>query len=131
MKDLITVAKALSDENRVRSILALRKGELCACQIIELLNLAPSTVSKHLSILRQAGLVECRKEERWMYYRLPRHLGANAMRQRALDWVFESLAGRELSAVDSKRLSRILAIDREVLCRKRLGRVPGYRGKTI
>jgi len=48
----------------------LSGGELCACQIIEMLGLAPSTVSKHMSILRQAGLVETRKEGRWIYYRL-------------------------------------------------------------
>jgi DNA-binding transcriptional ArsR family regulator len=47
-------------------------GELCVCQIIELLGLVPSTVSKHMSILKQAGLVENRKEARWMYYRLPK-----------------------------------------------------------
>lgn len=65
------IGKALSDPNRVRALMALRKGELCVCQIIELLNLAPSTVSKHMSILRQAGLVESRKDSRWVYYRIP------------------------------------------------------------
>ena len=71
MKDFVAVTKALSDRNRIRALLALRRGELCVCQIIALLGLAPSTVSKHMSILKQAGLVKSRKEERWMHYSLP------------------------------------------------------------
>ena len=71
MREFMNITGALGDETRVRTLLALRKGELCVCQITELFGLAPSTVSKHLSILYQAGLVEARKEGRWMYYRLP------------------------------------------------------------
>ena len=70
MWDFMAVTKALADENRVRMLLALQKQELCVCQIIELVKLAPSTVSKHMSILRSAHLVDARKDGRWMYYRL-------------------------------------------------------------
>lgn len=66
MFNFINITKALAEENRVRILLALEGRELCVCQIFELLDLAPSTVSKHLSILRQARLVEGRKEGRWM-----------------------------------------------------------------
>ena len=62
MREFMTVIKALAEENRVRVVLALRERELCVCQIVELLGLAPSTVSKHLSILYQAGLLESRKD---------------------------------------------------------------------
>jgi arsenate reductase len=68
--DFMTITKALSDPHRVRALLALRKGEMCVCQLIELFGLAPSTVSKHMSILKQAGLVSNRKDNRWVYYRL-------------------------------------------------------------
>src|ERR1051325_2974904 len=71
MTSFMTITKALSDPGRVRILLALRRGELCVCQITELFGLAPSTVSKHLSVLTHAGLVVPRKEERWVYYRLP------------------------------------------------------------
>ena len=71
MKDCLNITKALADENRLRMLLALQDGELCVCQITELMGLAMSTVSKHLSILYQAGLVNARKEGRWMYYSLP------------------------------------------------------------
>ena len=55
MRDFMAITKALSDPNRVRILLALRDGELCVCQITELFGFAPSTVSKHLSILHGAG----------------------------------------------------------------------------
>jgi ArsR family transcriptional regulator len=67
---ILNITKALSDENRLRAIMMLSGGELCVCQIIQMLGLAPSTVSKHMSILRQAGLVQTRKDGRWMHYRL-------------------------------------------------------------
>ena len=70
MEKFISVAKALCDTHRVRALLALRNGELCVCQIIELMNLAPSTVSKHMSVLKVAGLVQSRKDGRWIYYRM-------------------------------------------------------------
>ena len=60
MNDLLTITNALADEGRLRALAALFPGELCACQIIELLGLAPSTVSKHMAILRHAGLVQSR-----------------------------------------------------------------------
>jgi len=63
----MNLTKALADESRVRAVLALRQGELCVCQITELFGFAPSTVSKHLSILFQANLVESRKDGRWIY----------------------------------------------------------------
>jgi len=50
--------KALADENRIRLIVTLKGRELCVCQLIELLVLAPSAVSKHLSILKNARLID-------------------------------------------------------------------------
>jgi len=67
MRDLLRITKALADPNRVRVLLALQRGELCVCQISELFQLAPSTISKHLSILHNAGLIESRKDERWCF----------------------------------------------------------------
>ena len=66
----MAITKALSDPNRVRILLALKHGELCVCQITELFGFAPSTVSRHLSILHHAHLILSRKSERWVYYRL-------------------------------------------------------------
>ncbi len=68
---MLAITNAHADESRVRELLALRHGQLCVCQIVELPQLAASTVSKHLSILWQAGLVESRKTGRWVYYMIP------------------------------------------------------------
>ena len=51
MQQVLTIAKAIGDESRARALFALREGELCLCQIIDLLKLSPSTVSKHMDVL--------------------------------------------------------------------------------
>lgn len=114
----MAITKALSDPNRVRILLSLRRGELCVCQITELLELATSTISKHLSILHQAGLILSRKTERWVYYRLPDKAAPVAVRE-ALDWVCKSLAKTDEAAADAVKLKKILKIDPVELCRRR------------
>ena len=66
------VMKAVADPTRVRIIKMLEGGELCVCQIIAVLALSPSTVSKHLALLKSAGLVNDRKEKKWVHYSLDR-----------------------------------------------------------
>ena len=117
----MNITKALADENRLRMLLALQQGELCVCQITELMGLAMSTVSKHLSILYQAGLVNARKEGRWMYYSLPGKGVPTAARE-AVAWVRRSLAGKERIAEDAKRLNKVLAMDVTELCKRQCGK---------
>ncbi len=117
MREFMNITKALADENRVRTLLALRRGELCVCQITELFGLAPSTVSKHLSILFQAGLVESRKEGRWIYYKLPDRKAPVVVRE-ALDWIEKSLADKPHVLEDSKQLKKILKQDPADLCKR-------------
>ena len=112
----LSVARAVADESRVRALMALRGRELCVCQIVELLRLAPSTVSKHMSILKQAGLVRLRKEGRWVYYRLVGSEGAPDVDE-ALSWLGRSLARDPIVKEDSARLKEILRISPEQLCR--------------
>lgn len=64
--------KAVSDPTRVRILKMLEGGELCVCQIIAVLALSPSTVSKHLFLLKSVGLVNDRKEKKWVHYSLDR-----------------------------------------------------------
>ena len=115
MFEFLNITKALAEENRVRILLALEDRELCVCQIIKLLELAPSTVSKHMAVLRQARLVDGRKDGRWMYYRLADESAPVTVTE-ALGWVKTSLAGNGRICEDAKRLKEILKIDREVLC---------------
>jgi len=65
-----TVMKAVADPTRVRILKMLEGGEFCVCQIIAVLALSPSTVSKHLFLLKSAGLVNDRKEKKWVHYSL-------------------------------------------------------------
>jgi len=120
MKEFLNITKALADENRLRMLMALQGGEICVCQITELMGLAMSTVSKHLSILYQAGLVNARKEGRWMYYSLPGK-GTSAAAHEALTWVRRSLEGNERMAEDEKRLKKVLAMDLSDLCKRQCG----------
>jgi ArsR family transcriptional regulator, arsenate/arsenite/antimonite-responsive transcriptional repressor len=121
MRALMTITKALADERRVRTLLALRQGELCVCQITELFGLAPSTISKHLSILHQAGLVDSRKDGRWIYYRLPQNGPAAAARD-AIRWLEKASADDPVIAEDSQRLKKILCLDPVELCKKQCGK---------
>ena len=91
MKDVLSVTKALSDGNRLRTVMALRDMiELCVCQVTEMLGLAPATVSRHMSILQNAGLVESRKNGRWVFYRLSEASKTEPI-VTVMDWLGESL----------------------------------------
>jgi ArsR family transcriptional regulator len=115
MFEFLNITKALAEENRLRILLALEHQELCVCQLIELLKLAPSTVSKHVSILRQARLVKGRKDGRWIFYQLVGD-GSPVEVKEAIAWVKKSLSQNERIQLDRKCLEEILKIDREVLC---------------
>jgi ArsR family transcriptional regulator len=70
MRDLISLGQAIADPTRVRIIAALRRGELCVCELVDALEISQSTLSTHLQVLRQTGMVSTRKEGRWIYYSL-------------------------------------------------------------
>lgn len=92
------------------------------CQITELLLLAPSTVSKHLSLLKQAGLVESRKQGRWIFYRIADDENASPEAHPALQWAVAALARDPLVVEDARRLKAILREDPEQLCRRQSAR---------
>lgn len=106
MTSVLRITKALGDETRLRALAALRDGELCLCHIVGLLGLAPSTVSKHMDILCQAGLAKRRKDGRWCYFRLAGP-GAPPAVRRALRWVLGTLAADATIARDAERVARL------------------------
>lgn len=114
----LEILKALADRNRLRIVAALgRYDELCACQITELLQVTGATASRHLSVLQHAGVLDSRKEGRWIYYRL-----ASPERHEALlDWVAAACRDEELFEADACKLDEIVNIGREELCRKQRG----------
>jgi len=119
MKQLLSITKALSDANRVRILLMLRERDLCVCQIIEVLGLAPSTVSKHLSLLQQAGLIVTRKEGRWVHCRLPGADVASQAVAEMLEWVGENGVRDTQAREDARHLRRTLKISPETLCQRK------------
>lgn len=70
LKEYLKVMKALSDRNRVKIIKMLESREMCVCELHAALEVAQPTVSKHLKILEEAGLISSRKDSMWVYYRL-------------------------------------------------------------
>jgi ArsR family transcriptional regulator, arsenate/arsenite/antimonite-responsive transcriptional repressor len=69
-RDYVNVFKALSDPNRIRIVKMLGERQLCMCEVREMLTLSNSTVSKHLTILRNADLLLDSKEGKWVNFRL-------------------------------------------------------------
>ncbi len=67
--------KALGDDNRLRIIeLIASQGEMCACRILDELDIAQPTLSHHMKLLKDAGLVKARKQGRWMHYSMDRSM---------------------------------------------------------
>ncbi len=117
MRELLAVMKALADPSRLRIVAALHGRELCLCQVVELVGLATSTVSRHMSILEQARLVDARKDGRWTYFRLAGEQGRPEASEAAA-LVLEALAQDPQVRADSVRLKQILKINPEKLCRQ-------------
>jgi DNA-binding transcriptional ArsR family regulator len=133
MRQFLDVTSALADEHRVRALLALRQHELCLCQITELLGLAPSTVSKHLSLLKAAGLVEARKQGRWMYFGIADEQQAPPTVLAAIHWTRAALSRERQIVDDARHLKQILQEDPEELCRRQCARrncCPSPRRRT-
>jgi ArsR family transcriptional regulator, arsenate/arsenite/antimonite-responsive transcriptional repressor len=83
MNEMVEAAKAFADPTRVRILAALRRGELCVCELSDALGVTQSTLSTHLQVIRDAGLVQTRRDGKWIYY---------AVRAEA-DQLLESLFG--------------------------------------
>jgi ArsR family transcriptional regulator, arsenate/arsenite/antimonite-responsive transcriptional repressor len=72
MKNVSTVIfGALSDETRLRMMRLLEERELCVCELMQVLDMSQPRISRHLGVLKNAGLVNDRREGKWVYYALP------------------------------------------------------------
>ena len=110
-----TVAKAIADPSRVRILKLLEGGELCVCQITTVLDLAPATVSKHLAGLKTAGLLQQRREGKWVYYRLAERQ-LNPYAPPFLDLVRAALGNDPTTAEDRRVLAQVNAVPVQILC---------------
>ena len=109
MLDFMNITRALSDENRVRILMALRKRAFCVCQITALLDLSPSTTPKHLSVLKQARLIEGKKQGKWVDYSLANPEKRPPMIGEILDWTQRHLEKEDTILMDNQIIDRILS----------------------
>jgi len=113
LANIVRLYKALGHPARLRIVAMLRSGELCACQITAVLELAPSTVSAHLAELRRAGLVEERKAGRWVHYRLAETDATLAV----LEALWQQLKRDTQIRNDHTVVKRLRTVSVEQLCR--------------
>lgn len=112
MREFMAICKAVSDPQRVRLLLALREGERCVGDLVRLLGLAPSTVSKHLSVLEGARLTESRKQGRRVFYRQAGEDAPEAVTA-ALRWIGTALDADPVIREDRRHLRETGPLPRE------------------
>lgn len=105
MKTIARIFKALSDETRLRIVCLLLEGELCVCDIMAVLQLPQSTVSRHLAYLKNAGWVDDRRCGVWMYYAISTDVGN--LHKGILDNLRHALPLLEIVDSDRKRLAEL------------------------
>jgi DNA-binding transcriptional ArsR family regulator len=129
VRDFELAVKAVADPTRTRILKLLEGGGLCVCQVQAVLGLAPSTVSKHLTILKLAGLVEDRRDGKWIEYALiekARHSHAKPI----LELLHGTLDRDPAVIADRKRLREIKAIPLTELCSLPVAKVPAPARST-
>ena len=113
LTQIVAITRALGNQARLRAVAMLREGELCVCQVTEVLKLAPSSVSAHLRQLRQAGVTTERKEGRWVYVALSCDPGIRPW----LDSTLARLAGDDQIEADAALVEELRRLPVEDLCR--------------
>lgn len=107
MEKLASDFKGLSEPVRVRLLAMLTRGELCVCDLMAVLDLPQSTVSRHVSFLRNGGWVSSRRKGKWVYYRIDVPRGD--IQARVMDILREELPTHPDMAEDFARLDTHLA----------------------
>lgn len=116
MDKALALLKAISDKNRLRILSALlMHEELCACQITEFLKVAGATASRHLSRMVNSGVLQNRKQGRWVYFRLNRD---DASLNPLFKWINREVENSTQVTQDLEALEKILCIPCENLSRK-------------
>lgn len=113
------ILKAVADPTRVRILKMLEGGELCVCQVIAVIGLGQSTISKHLFLLKSAGLVQDRRDKKWIHYSLARN-AAPPYAARALRNLKEWLNDDPVVRKDRERTALARAIGPVAICERGL-----------
>jgi DNA-binding transcriptional ArsR family regulator len=105
LSSVASIGKALDHPLRVRALAALKNRELCVCELIQLFGLAASTVSKHMKVVADAGLVDRRRDGKWTYYSLPKN--PDPAIDHALALVMSMVDDDPVVAKDRKQISTL------------------------
>jgi ArsR family transcriptional regulator len=105
VRSITKLFRALGDETRLRIVALLSHGELCVCHIEEALKISQPNASRHLSILKSAGVVEARRDGSWVYYRVVEQEDADCARQ--LTTLVEGFGERTVLRRDVERLLKV------------------------
>jgi ArsR family transcriptional regulator len=105
--------QALGDTTRLRLLNLMGSEELCVCTLVEVLDRSQPNISRHLAYLRRAGVVEGRREGKWMHYRImpPADIGAAKLLRKTLKWLAED----PLMQSDRARLSKAVCPPTELV----------------
>lgn len=103
MKKTTALFKALAHDTRLRILNLLLGGEVCVCRIMEILQLPQSTASRHLGILKNAGLVEDRRDGIWVHYSLAKDQLPMALQ--VMEILGKHLPGIKQCRIDQERLA--------------------------
>lgn len=128
--DLTTISHALSDPHRVRLLAACLDQERCVCQLVELIDLSNASISKHLAVLRNAGLLVSRKDGRWVHYRTPEEPGVIVrdaiafFRKHAMRTPQVLADQQSLKQIDAIEPSDLARMQREGCCTTRFTTTP-------
>ncbi len=115
LAELERAFKAAGDPTRTRILKLLERGPLCVCQVQAVLGLAPSTVSKHLALLKAAGLVTDRRDGRWIHYALAEE-HENPFARAVLAMLRGPLDREPRVLEDQRRLRGVKSVPVETLC---------------
>ncbi len=114
LQEKIKIFKALSDANRLRILKMLQGKTLCVCEVTAILKLATSTVSSHLSMLKELGFIIEEKDGKWVNYKLNPH-PSNQIVANCLSQIPFWLEGEAVVKADSDCCK---SVDRNTLCSK-------------
>ena len=102
--DLVILFAALADPTRLRLLNLMDGREVCVCYFVEILKQGQPKISRHLAYLRKAGIVEARRDGKWMHYRIERPDDGRAVS--ILDATLQSLKGEKDMQADLARLGK-------------------------
>ena len=116
MRNVTQLLDALTDPTRLRLLRLLRQQELCVCELVDALRIPQYKISRHLRRLRATGLVEARREGRWMHYRLSRRGGQARLMQDLLHVLCGRVDETSIGKRDDLGLHRRLAAGKVGRC---------------